>query len=334
MGLKPICPGSFRQNGNVINTGVYNVCAGIKFYFVGMDIMSQTTLKIIALICMTIDHIGTFIPGAPDWLHIIGRVSAPIFIFCLVVGFDKTHNRRKMLIRLYILSVTMAALNTISNLWLFDRFSVENNIFQTLFCILLLIELMSQSRKKVILYLLAGVVSTVLIFVGEIFHIYPFELEPLIAAVIGNPFMTEGNLMIVILGLLMHRFYRDKRKLSISLAAFFGFEFANAQFFLCARAVRLIEPVTGVDFDTFAFIIERTLGIQTFPAGFSMAYSIAWMGIFALPLFLLYNGQRGRGFKKFFYIYYPVHIYLLAFARLLIGEPPIPDDFVDILGEG
>ena len=123
--------------------------------------MSQTALKIIALICMTLDHIATFIPGAPEWLHLIGRVSAPIFIFCLVVGFDKTHSRRQMLLRLYILSVAMAVLNTVSNLWLFDGFAVENNIFQTLFCILLLIQLMSESRKKTALYLFASFVIAV-----------------------------------------------------------------------------------------------------------------------------------------------------------------------------
>ncbi len=36
-----------------------------------------------------------------------------------------------------------------------------------------------------------------------------------------------------------------------------------------------------------------------------------WMGLFAGVLMLCYNGQRGRGCKKLFYIYYPAHIYLL-----------------------
>ena len=298
--------------------------------------MSQTALKIIALICMTLDHIATFIPGAPEWLHLIGRVSAPIFIFCLVVGFDKTRSRRQMLLRLYILNVAMAVLNTVSNLWLFDGFTVENNIFQTLFCILLLIQLMSESRKKTALYLFASFVIAVSMLLNSEVLFYPDVLTPVLSAVIGNPFLAEGRMMTVLLGLLMHHFYQNKRKLSISLMIYFVFQFINSQLFLCTILLRLS---TRVLFDAscieqfISVLTEMTLGIQMFPPGISIVYSTAWVGIFALPLFLLYNGQRGRGVKKLFYIYYPAHIYLLAFLRLIIGEPPIPDDFVDILGE-
>lgn len=40
----------------------------------------------------------------------------------------------------------------------------------------------------------------------------------------------------------------------------------------------------------------------------------------ALPLILLYNGQRGRGMKYLFYIYYPAHVYILAIAASLLGR--------------
>ena len=33
-----------------------------------------------------------------------------------------------------------------------------------------------------------------------------------------------------------------------------------------------------------------------------------WAMVFALPFMLLYNGERGRGLKYFFYLYYPLHI--------------------------
>ena len=45
---------------------------------------------------------------------------------------------------------------------------------------------------------------------------------------------------------------------------------------------------------------------------------IELFGVLAFPLFHLYNGQRGRQSKYFFYVFYPAHLLLLALiARLL-----------------
>jgi len=45
-----------------------------------------------------------------------------------------------------------------------------------------------------------------------------------------------------------------------------------------------------------------------------------WFVLSAIPFLLLYNGKRGRSFKYFFYIFYPIHIwilYYLSYALLL-----------------
>ncbi|MBD5521310.1 MAG: hypothetical protein HDR03_08845 [Lachnospiraceae bacterium] len=46
--------------------------------------MSITALKTLSLILMTIDHIGAFIPEMPIAFRWIGRLSAPVFLFCLL----------------------------------------------------------------------------------------------------------------------------------------------------------------------------------------------------------------------------------------------------------
>jgi hypothetical protein len=41
-----------------------------------------------------------------------------------------------------------------------------------------------------------------------------------------------------------------------------------------------------------------------------------WLMVLALPIILMYNGEKGKGYKYFFYIFYPVHIY----ALFIIGQ--------------
>ena len=77
--------------------------------------MTSTTIKIIALILMLIDHIAEFIPGIPIWFHWIGRLSAPLFIYTMVWGLHYTHDRRKYLKRIYFFGSAMAVGDLILN---------------------------------------------------------------------------------------------------------------------------------------------------------------------------------------------------------------------------
>jgi hypothetical protein len=45
-------------------------------------------------------------------------------------------------------------------------------------------------------------------------------------------------------------------------------------------------------------------------------YEYQWMMVFALPMLLLYNGQRGSGkLKYFFYAVYPAHLWIIFFLE-------------------
>lgn len=75
--------------------------------------MSTLWLKGIALLAMTIDHLGLVfgregwneIPFDSSYLRAIGRIAFPIFAFCLAQGWHRTHNRKQ-----YFLQVTWGAL--------------------------------------------------------------------------------------------------------------------------------------------------------------------------------------------------------------------------------
>ena len=80
---------------------------GTRSYDVGRDI-----LKLIAIITMTIDHIGAVLfPGSfvlfPGFelLRIIGRLSFPIFGYLIVLGVETTRNLKKYFIRLFAFAI-------------------------------------------------------------------------------------------------------------------------------------------------------------------------------------------------------------------------------------
>lgn len=60
--------------------------------------LTGNQLKIIALVTMTIDHIGMqLLPGIP-LLRIIGRLAFPIFAYMIAEGCQYTHHRKKYLL--------------------------------------------------------------------------------------------------------------------------------------------------------------------------------------------------------------------------------------------
>ncbi|MBM7617344.1 hypothetical protein JOC36_000901 [Weissella uvarum] len=57
--------------------------------------LTSYQLKMIGIILMFGDHIQQMFEyvGAPLWLHILGRVVAPIFLFLSAEGFHYTHSK-------------------------------------------------------------------------------------------------------------------------------------------------------------------------------------------------------------------------------------------------
>lgn len=62
-------------------------------------------LKLLAAIIMLIDHIGAVLFPEIIILRIIGRISFPLFAYCLVVGFQYTSNIKKYALRLLLFSI-------------------------------------------------------------------------------------------------------------------------------------------------------------------------------------------------------------------------------------
>ena len=75
--------------------------------------MSRSTLKYIAIIAMTLDHISAFfLPiDTPSGciMRIIGRITAPVMCYFLAEGFRYTSSRRNYGLRLFICAVISQA---------------------------------------------------------------------------------------------------------------------------------------------------------------------------------------------------------------------------------
>ncbi|TLG72543.1 TraX family protein [Culicoidibacter larvae] len=61
--------------------------------------INHVQLKWIAAITMLIDHIGVVFNG-PIWLQIIGRLSFPIFAFCIAQGYVHTRDIKQYMLRM------------------------------------------------------------------------------------------------------------------------------------------------------------------------------------------------------------------------------------------
>ncbi len=261
--------------------------------------LSGTALKTIALIFMILDHIHYFFAFTgyiPEWFSMLGRLSAPLFLFCMVEGFTYTHNRKRYFLKVYIISVCM------NGLLFFMQFAgilrrpdgfFPMNGMMTAFALLMVmfqgIDLIKQ--KRWLLGLSAIVIPIVWPIVGGILsNMFPTFATPL--GLLGYTILPiwnsnpDSSIITMIIGILLYVF-RNNRKFQVF--AFSGFTFL---YFFVYLGYMLSSMPDFVWSQMFTDYYE-------------------WYGMLAGLIMLCYNGKRGSGHQKFFYVFYPAHIYLL-----------------------
>lgn len=288
--------------------------------------MSTTSLKLTALIFMLIDHIGLFIPSAPIFFRYIGRLSAPIFVFCTVVGFNYSNHKKEYLLRLYLLSVTMGFIVLFIDYPFGQEYMEVTATFPTtLFIICVLIYLFyyfpKERRKKVISVFFIWQVFTILaiFLLGYFTNISEKFLCYTLPSMLGSVFNSEGGLVFVFLGLLINSARKDKIKLSIYFIAFTLVYFLIDAFKIIPLIISLFNRkglyCVG---DTITFISMFILGLNPMiyierSNSFNLFDNYQWLMIFSLPFMLTFNQKKGKNLKYFFYVFYPAHIIILYF---------------------
>ena len=69
------------------------------------ECLNGTVLKIIALISMTLDHIGYVLFPGEEWLRILGRLAFPVFAYMIAEGCYYTKNKKKYLFMILLIGV-------------------------------------------------------------------------------------------------------------------------------------------------------------------------------------------------------------------------------------
>ncbi|MGL5295403.1 MAG: TraX family protein [Culicoidibacterales bacterium] len=132
--------------------------------------LTSFSLKVIALLTMTIDHIGYFLEG-PLWMRAIGRIAFVLFAFTVAEGYVKTSNRKKYLQRLAVFGFGMTGVIWIiaicTNQW---GYLTNGNIFLTFFFALLLVSGMRRTDVNGFIFITSALIGTVIFSVDYSFY--------------------------------------------------------------------------------------------------------------------------------------------------------------------
>ena len=118
--------------------------------------LSDFALKYFAMVCMILDHIHyffSFTGKIPLFFSWIGRLAAPLFLFCIVEGFLHTHDRKKYFLRIYAIAIFMGLVqfsfyNIASGLVRPDGFFPQNQMLASFSVLLVVLWGIDRCQKK------------------------------------------------------------------------------------------------------------------------------------------------------------------------------------------
>ena len=272
-------------------------------------------LKLLALVTMLVDHIGYMYFPNEILFKIIGRLAFPIFAYQIAIGYSRTSNIKK-----YVLRLSLFALITQIPYCFFSPDIKFNPIhFNVLFTFLAAIGLLcvydmgilnikSFIKDKNYIHLLYGIfllaLAIVIIILPEVlsFLIKDFYLEygllGLALVLLFHVFQEKMHLAVIsiILLYLLHGYYRVALWNSAYSSVLFWSNLFNFKY------------------------VWNQLDLQNGLSQLQVYYFNAW-GVFALiPILILenINTSRIRLNKYVGYIFYPAHMMFLVVIALIL----------------
>ena len=279
--------------------------------------LSSLSLKIIACILMTLDHIALLflergnVDINTDYyiLRAVGKIAFPIFVFLAVEGVYHTKNIFKYLCRLGIIAIIMDGfgyiIGQIYKIPVYDN-PLIGNAFTDLFLGVLAVYLL----KRKDWYSLLAVVPVALAVLSNVTADVNY----------GTIIKTDWGLfsMVLFLAFFLARtladlFIKDKAKQSqIDLETF--------RSLVSDKYHKYFEVVALVTVELAFYLLWRfNYSSQFLPNDF---VPLGTYSTLAAVFLLFYNGKRGfknKIIQYSFYAYYPFHIVLLGIISLFFG---------------
>ena len=278
-------------------------------------VLSNFWLKLIALLTMTIDHIGYLLPYSTTALvfRYIGRLALPLFCFMIAEGAIHTKNFNKYAFRLGLMASLISIAIIGSELIPYFKeqgFSMrdEGNIFIDLLLGAVAIYLLRQNKWYIkllailpIAFGIASFVATALESCGCHGHIlwFPFFLRT----------QYGWFAIVLIVGFYVAHYLSNifiKYHSSISGISYDLYKGSNFE----RNTLNIISVIALAVISLIYYILGQIMPAQ-------YVFWDAIMQLFAIvsgAFILLYNGLRGYN-KKWFqygsYLYYPIHMVIL-----------------------
>lgn len=247
--------------------------------------LSSFALKILAILTMTIDHVGAIL-GTKNYDGIlpydtymisrtIGRLAFPIFCYLIVEGYFHTRSVKKYAIRLLGFAVisqlpyNLALKGGISHFY-------NLNIFFTLLFGLILVWLIDTAIKK----------------------IHSKEEVP------------HQGIILPYLFAVLAIFYAVDNFLPIDYGVY-GLLLILVFYFFRAKEETLDNP----DAETKALFAQF---VAMGAISFLFSSQLQIYSLFALIPIAMHNHKKGKGLKYMFYTYYPLHLLIIYFISIVL----------------
>ena len=283
-------------------------------------ILSGFWLKILALLTMTIDHIGYMLTNAElaNVFRYIGRLSLPLFCFMIAEGAIHTKNFKKYALRLGIMAsaISIAIIGDELLNITGGMLRVEGNIFIDLLLGALAVYLLRQDKWYIKLLAILPLAFSVYTFIGN-----ALEWCGCYGHILWCPYFIRGQYDWVAV-LLIILFYVAHYLKDLFIKYHSGITGIDVESYKDSNLERHVLNIFSVIMIAVVFILQYVIGLLMPPQFVSWMLTVQLVAIASGAFILLYTGRRGYN-KKWFqygsYLYYPLHLILIYLVFMLLG---------------